>query len=66
MEGLSPTSDLPSEEGEYASNCPQFMYRFSVGKVPGELEIVVWNVSLLSLVETEKFASNLKDFLTCM
>ena len=66
MEGLSPTSDLPSEEGEYSSNCPQFMYRFPVGKIPGELESVVWNVSLFSLIETEEFGSNLKAFLTCM
>jgi len=66
VEGLSPISDLPSEEGEYASNCPQFMCRCPIGKVPGELENVVWNVSLFSLGETEEFGSNLKAFLTCM
>jgi hypothetical protein len=60
--GLSPTSELPREEGEY---CPQFMCRCPVRTVPGKLESVVWNVRLFSVVEIEGFGTNHRD-LTCM
>jgi hypothetical protein len=61
--GLSPTSELTREEGDY---CLQFMCRCPVGTVSGELESVVWNVRLFSPVEIEGFGTNLKDLLTCI